>query len=282
MSKRDRLLRRIVPSTALISRSPAFAPLLAVPDALARGMLRVFGKRTIPPLRYIVRTGVSNSIFFPHNYYLTASYSIWMYLFSRGLASLGSHVVDIGSGVGKSAVALRDFGYNGERFAGSYHGFDIDPEMVAWCRSNFPADRFRFTCLDMNSSVYNPGGTVGKKPGLDYEDGQADLVFSQSLFSHLLEDDIRHYLRESYRVLRPGGAMLMTFFCMEDLEERNLLGGRWTFRHPMGAARVEHPKYPESAVAYSREWMLDAARACGFSSASVILPAHQSTLECIK
>ena len=282
MSRLDRALRRIIPSTALLSRSAATVPMLAAADGIARAMLRVFTRQPIPPLKYIVRTGVGNSIFFPHHYYLTAAYPIWMYLFSRGLASLDSRIVDIGSGVGKSAVALRDFDYLGQRFQGHYHGFDIDPGMVAWCRENFPADRFRFTCLDMNSSVYNPEGSVGNRPRLEYEDGGADLVLSQSLFSHLLEDDIRHYLRESRRVLRPGGVMSMTFFCLDDLERLGLLGGRWTFQHPLGAALVESSKYPESAVAYQREWMLGAAREAGFSSAAVILPATQSTLEGVR
>lgn len=282
MSRLDRFLRRIVPSTALISRSAAGAPVLAAADGLGRGMLRVFSRQPLPPLRYIVRTGVGNSIFFPHYYYLTASWPIWMYFFSRGIASLDSRIVDIGSGVGKSAVALRDFGYNGERFRGHYHGFDVDRGMVEWSRAHFPADRFTFTWLDMNSQVYNPGGSVGNRPPLEYQAGTADLVFSQSLFSHLLEEDIRHYLRESVRLLRPGGVMSMTFFCLDDLEALGLLGGRWTFAHDLGAARVENLKYPESAVAYRREWMLAAAREAGFSSAEVVLPAAQSTLECVK
>lgn len=282
MSRLDRFLRRIVPSTALVSRSAAGAPILATADLLGRRMMGIFSRQPVPPLRYIVRTGVGNSIFFPHYYYLTAAWPIWMYFFSRGIASLESRIVDIGSGVGKSAVALRDFGYNGERFRGHYHGFDVDRGMVDWSRAHFPADRFAFTWVDMNSRVYNPGGSVGNRPPLEYPESSADLVLSQSLFSHLLEDDIRHYLRESHRMLRPGGVMSMTFFCLDDLEALGLLGGRWTFRHAAGAARVENQRYPESAVAYRRDWMLEEARQAGFASAEVILPAPQSTLECVR
>lgn len=283
MSRFDRFLRRVFPSTTLISRSAVFAPVLAVSDIVGRGILRATGKhQAVPPLRYIVRTGVGNSIFLPHDYYLTASYPIWMYLFSRGLASLHSRIVDIGSGVGKSAVGLRDFAYNGQRFEGFYQGYDVDPEMVAWSQANFPSDRFSFTKLDMANSLYSPGQLQRERPALTCESGTIDLVISQSLFSHLLEDDIRHYLRESYRVLRPGGAMLMTFFCLDDMRDQQLLGGRWTFQHSIGAAQVENPRYPESAVAYRKDWMLEAARDAGFNSCSVILPAAQSTLECIK
>jgi SAM-dependent methyltransferase len=252
-----------------------------IPDLFARAVLRLFTPQPVPPLSLIVRTGVGNSILFPHYYYLTESAPSWMYFFANRYAGLDSIIVDIGSGVGRSAVGLRDGGYMGEPFRGRYLGFDVDPEMVAWCRAHFPADRFSFTRVDMASTVYNPAGSA-TRPRLECPDGTADLVFSQSLFSHLLEADLRHYLAESQRMLKPGGWMLMTFFCLEDLERLGLLDGRWTFRHPVGPARVENPRYPESAVAYSRSWMIEAARSVGFSEADVILPSHQSTIACRK
>jgi SAM-dependent methyltransferase len=228
-----------------------------------------------------VRTGVGNSIFFPHDYYLTSGFNTWMYHFATGVAKLDSNIVDIGSGSGKGAVALRDFHYNGVRYTGTYYGFDIDRAMVDWCNENFPREHFRFTWLDVGSTVYNP---TGKKetPRLDVPDGTVDLVYSHSLFSHLLEADIENYLAESFRMLRPGGTTLMSFFCLDDLEALGLLGGRWTFRHTLGAARVENEKYPESAVAYRKEWIVDLARRQGFSAVDVILPQHQSTLRCVK
>jgi SAM-dependent methyltransferase len=282
MPSLDRALRKIVPSTALLSRSKLAWPVLAAVDWAARPLLRLFTRRPVPPLRYMVRTGVGNSIFFPQHYYLTASYNIWMYFFARGFARLDSRIVDIGSGVGKSAVALRDFVYVTERFTGHYHGIDVDPAMVEWSREHFDPERFRFSLVDMASSVYRPNGSGGAKPRLDCADGSVDLVFSQSLFSHLLEDDIRHYLAESCRILRPGGRMLMTFFCLDDLEEQGLLGERWTFRHSRGAARVENDRFPESAVAYRRAFMLEEARRAGFSEARIILPWYQSTIECVR
>jgi SAM-dependent methyltransferase len=218
----------------------------------------------------------------PHYFYLTASTDIWLYFLDRRYATLDSRIVDIGSGVGKSAVALRDLDYAGDRFRGLYQGFDVDPEMVQWCQENFPSDRFKFELVDMYTKVYNPRGSLGAKPRLNCEDASVDFVFSQSLFSHLLEKDIRHYIGESFRVLRPGGAMLMTFFCLDDLERLQLIGGRWTFRHRLGPSYVEDENFPESAVAYRKAWILEAARSCGFSHARVILPAYQSTLECIK
>ena len=278
----ERILRRLIPSTALLSRSLVFTLVFGVVDMVVRPFFRLFTNQPLPPLKLIVRTGVGNNIFFPHYYYLTTSVHTWLYFFYRGFATVDSHIVDIGSGVGKHAVALRDFNYmDNERFRGLYHGFDVDPEMVGWCQGHFPPAHFRFTLLDMHSKVYNPRGSKNK-PMLRCEDGSIDVVFSQSLFSHLLEEDIRHYMAESFRVLKLGGVMSMTFFCINDLERLQLLGRRWSFRHRIGPAYVEDKNFPESAVAYRKEWILEVARSYGFSDARVILPAKQSTLECVK
>jgi SAM-dependent methyltransferase len=276
-----RLLRRLVPSTALLSRSPAFGVLSRGVDLLVLPAWRLVTPQPLPPLRYIVRTGVGNNVLFPHYYYLTAGADLWTFILGNGYATLDSTIVDIGSGIGKAAVTLRDFDYLGNRFTGQYHGFDVDEEMVEWCAHAFPSDRFHFEHVDTRSAVYNPdGGTV--QPPLAIADGAADLVIAQSLLSHLLEDDVAHYLREAHRILRPGGRMIATFFCLEDLEEQGNLGGRWTFQHRIGAARVENLRFPESAVAYARQWMVDAGSAAGFSTVDVLAAGYHSILICTK
>lgn len=277
----DRRVRRWIPSTVLLSRSRVFRFCSWLPDHLARAVLGIFTRQPLPPLHLIVRTGVGNSILLPHYRYLTESLHLWMYFFAKGYARLDATVVDIGSGTGRSAVGLRDLDYWGARFCGRYLGFDVDAEQIAWCQAHFPADRFSFTLVDMASNLYNARGSASR-PRLDCADSTADLVFSQSLFTHLLEDDLRHYLAEGYRILRPGGWMLMTFFCLDDLDGLGLLGGRWTFGHTLGAARVENLRYPEAAVGYTRAWMTEAAQSAGFAEADVILPSSQSTIACRK
>jgi SAM-dependent methyltransferase len=278
-----KLIRRFIPSTALIARHPLFS-------AFSRAIDATYGRyaewRTgvvMPPLRYMVRTGVSNNILFPHFYYATAAHSVWEYFFSQGLARLDSRIVDIGCGCGKSAVILRDFKYGSARFTGHYYGFDIDREQVEWCQGHFPAEKFTFCAVDGKSAVYGGSGRVEEERALAVcEDESIDLVFSQSLFSHLLEEDLERYLRESYRVLKPGGAMCMTFFCIEDLRKLGLLGTRWSFRNRIGRALVENVAFPEAAVAYEKAVIEDAARSAGFSFPQVILPGYQSSLLCIK
>jgi SAM-dependent methyltransferase len=225
-----------------------------------------------------VRVVVGNNTFVPHYDYLKFSSPIWLYFFGKGFATFDAHIVEIGSGVGRAVVALRDFHYSDEKFRGFYHGFDIDPEMVRWCQEHFPPERFEFTQLDMHSTLYNPYGAIGNKPRLSCEDNSVDFVFCISLFTHLLEEDVRHYLSESFRILKPGRVMSVTFFCIDDLEQMQLLGGRWTFRHQIGSAYVENRNFPESAVAYRKEWMLELVRSYGFSRVRIV-PGIWSVLE---
>jgi len=48
-------------------------------------------------------------------------------------------------------------------------------------------------------------------------DDSVDFVFSTSLFTHLLENDLINYCREGYRVLKQGGSMAMYCFCINYL-----------------------------------------------------------------
>jgi hypothetical protein len=67
-------------------------------------------------------------------------------------------------------------------------------------------------------------------------------------------------------VLKAGGRAAFTFFCLEDLDALGLLGRRWTFAHNLGAAAVENLRHPESAVAYARAWIEEAAKQAGFAA----------------
>ncbi len=282
-SKFETFVRSIVPSTAVLSRWPGFTAFLSVAEVIPRSFIRFFTKAPVPPTKYIVRIGVGNFFWRPHYWYLTSSFGMWMYYLSNGYVRLDSTIVDIGSGSGRSAAGLRDCEYHGVGFTGHYFGFDVDKDMVAWCSKNFPADRFTFKAVESRNKVYSPDAKE-EMPSLDIGEqiGNADLVFSQSLFTHLLEQDLKHYIAESFRVLKPGGVMAMTFFCLEDLKDQGLIGGRWTFRHRMGAAYVENEDFPEAAVAYERDWILSACKEAGFSEVSTPLPSFQTTLIAVK
>ena len=65
-------------------------------------------------------------------------------------------VLDVGSGSGRMAYALKDW------LTGRYEGFDIMPAAVEWCRREITPrhPNFTFQVADVRSERYNPGGTT--------------------------------------------------------------------------------------------------------------------------
>lgn len=214
--------------------------------------------RGLPPNRMRLRVGVQNRLLFNGVQYLRTPIDCWLGAFARGHVGLDSTIVDLGCGCGRFAMPLRDMSFYGQRFRGSYIGVDVDGEMLGWCRRQFPAQRFRWIEVSMRTRTY--GRESGERRALDIEPGSADFVVANSLFSHLLEEDFAWYLRESARVLRPGGWLYFTAFALGETRS----GGRWTFGHGMGAARVESLRYPEAAVAYERGWIEQRCAEAGF------------------
>ena len=262
-----RHVRKVVPSVAALShRRWLMAPL----DVIDRVVNWPWPEaRRLPPNRYRLRVGVGSRLLFNAFYYRYHAVDFWMHALATGLITPTSRILDLGCGCGRYAVVLRRLNHKGWRFTGRYTGLDIDREMIDWCGRHFPPARFQFVWANRYSKVYNAGDTADRAAGyrLPFADGQFDFVFSTSLFTHLLEDDARNYLAEAHRVLRPGGRMSMSVFCLDEVRDR--LGGRFTFAHRMGPAYVESVKYPEAAVAYERQWLFDACAAAGFTDVAL-------------
>lgn len=176
-------------------------------------------------------------------------------------------VLDIGCGIGRMARPLTRF-LSGE---GTYDGFDVNPEGIAWCRERYaPYPNFRFVHADLHNGRYNPGGTGRAETfRFPYDDASFDFALATSVFTHLLEPAADRYLGETARVLRPGGRALLTFFLLDEGSRRALAEGRATlaFRDPDGDVAVVDPEVPEEAVAYSARWLEDALERHGLRRA---------------
>lgn len=265
-SRYDRIFRKFVPSVAKISYNPF---LKISGDAIARMLARPFPElRDLPPNHLCIRIGSGNCIFNGHVNFIQAGSQCWLTFLSRKYCSSSSDVVELGCGCGRIARALRDPSWD-RWFEGTYVGVDIDREMIEYCRENFPAGRFEFVLSPHKSATYSSDNLcVASETAWDFSIAapeSKDFVYSISLFSHLLEAEVFDYLRETYRILRPGGVMYMTFFCLEYVE----LGRRWTFEHRRGNAYLESEQYPEAAVAYHEAFMTELATNCGFREVTV-------------
>lgn len=122
-------------------------------------------------------------------------------------------VLDIGSGVGRVAIPLTRY-----LDSGTYDGFDVVRRGVMWCRRHITRlyPNFRFHHVKVQNSEYRGSGAPASRFRFPFGDASFDVAIATSLFTHLLFDETRQYLRESARVLAPGGQLLATFFILNE------------------------------------------------------------------
>lgn len=278
----DRAIRKLFPSTSLLTFNPLFRTIINAFDIVPRLIWSEF--RDLPPNHLRVRIGVGNRIVNNQVHFLTHARDFWMFVFTQRLATASSNILDIGSGCGRWAHWLRDFNFRGRRFTGTYVGIDIDGEAIAWCEKHYDAERFRFHHSTHSSVSYHQSGEQHRHYRVPEPDGTFDLVVSNSLLTHVLESELENYIRESYRLLKAGGAMMHSHFNLD--YPPATYGTRHTFQHTVGNARVESMEQPEAAVAYRTDYLFRVAREAGFKDCEIVhMPGgaqHQPILLCKK
>lgn len=119
-------------------------------------------------------------------------------------------VLDIGSGIGRTAVALTEY----LNVNGKYEGFDVVEKGVRWCnkkiRKDFP--NFNFIYVPLKNDLYNNRKKEAQNFKFPYKDNSFNKIFLFSVFTHMSVQEIAHYLCEIKRVLKPGGLCLSTYF----------------------------------------------------------------------
>jgi SAM-dependent methyltransferase len=169
-----------------------------------------------------------------------------------------SCVLDVGSGVGRLAVALTRH----LDATGAYEGLDIVPSGIAWCRENITPQypNFRFTLADVFNDEYNPQGRFkASEYRFPYGDSSFDLVVLVSVFTHMLPDDMNHYIKEIRRVLRPGGRCYATYFLINEDVTRLMQSGRSIirFKHHVEPHWLINVKAPALSVGYDEAYVRD-------------------------
>ena len=140
---------------------------------------------------------------------------------------------------------------------GVYVGVDIIEPSISWCRANIGAryQNARFEYLPVRHSFYNPSGTLS---ALDVrfpvDDGVADRIILQSVFTHMFAEEILCYLTQFRRLLAPTGLVFATFFVV-DRTSRQLARrtrSELTFDHRWRrGCRICDPINPPGAVGYT-------------------------------
>jgi SAM-dependent methyltransferase len=168
------------------------------------------------------------------------------WLISQGLAP--SHrVLEVGCGIGRMALPLTRHLRDG----GTYTGIDITAEKIAYCTRTVThvAPHFRFVHADIYSKYYNPSGKLrAAEYRFPFADQTYDFIFLISVFTHMLPDDMEHYLAEIARVLVPGGICISSFWIAA-----TTMGAPY---HPYSdCCYIYNPAAPEHGVFYLEEFV---------------------------
>jgi SAM-dependent methyltransferase len=167
-----------------------------------------------------------------------------------------SHILDIGCGIGRLAIAMPDF----LDANGSYEGFDIVPEGIKWCKEHIggPHDNIHFTLADVYNKEYNPKGS--RQPAdyeFPYEDETFDVVVLLSVFTHMLPADVDQYVGEVARVLKKNGRICASYYIIMPESLQLMTSGRGFvfFKHNLGSHWIQSKRVPELAVAYDERYL---------------------------
>jgi ubiquinone/menaquinone biosynthesis C-methylase UbiE len=165
--------------------------------------------------------------------------------------SAGSVVLDLGCGAGLiDVLLLKLIGPTGRLC-----GLDIIEESVEWCTRNiqttFPNSEFEHAAV-FNAS-YNPvARTRAEDYRLPYANATFDVVLLKSVFTHMRPAEVRNYLSEISRVMKPRRRALITFFVLNTDTNKLIADGRssFDFSYDFEGCKVINPTIPEDAIAY--------------------------------
>lgn len=152
-------------------------------------------------------------------------------------------VLDIGSGVGRTAIGLTEF----LSASGSYEGFDVVEAGVNWCNNRIKKDHpnFNFKYVPLFNDLYNNSKQLSTEFLFPYTENQFDVVYTFSVFTHMQIDEIDHYFNQIAKVLKADGKCLSTFFLYDDNNE-HFISHRNEFN--FGVHRDGHKLMSEGAV----------------------------------
>lgn len=178
-------------------------------------------------------------------------------------------VLDIGSGVGRSAMVLTELLDKNSR----YEGFDVVQKGVDWCNRKIKKDfpNFNFTYVPLFNDLYNKEKNDASQFIFPYEDASFDKTFSFSVFTHMKMNEIEHYFTEMNRVMKPNGLSLHTFFLYDETDaERISKLENFNFPVDRGNYKLMSDKVESANIAIHKEELHKMADRSGLEIVSII------------
>jgi SAM-dependent methyltransferase len=126
-------------------------------------------------------------------------------------SELGS-ILDFGCGQGR---LLNGLIYTKTKFV-DYVGMDVDALSIQWCLKNITYNQnIAFLWYNKGNERYNKSGQSFNK--IPLEKNYFQLVFSNSVFSHLTDTDVRLYAKLLREVIADSGMLYLTAFTEEEV-----------------------------------------------------------------
>ena len=160
-------------------------------------------------------------------------------------------VLDIGSGIGRTAFALKTYlNKNGQ-----YEGFDVVKKGVVWCQKNISNEHanFNFKYVPLNNDLYFLTDKKAEQFMFPYEANSFDTIYLFSVFTHMQPPEVQNYLNEINRVLKPNGKCLATFFTYNNNNETQISSNNNSFNFAFSKEnyRLMNEKVPSANIAFS-------------------------------
>jgi len=167
-------------------------------------------------------------------------------------------VLDVGCGIGRLAVPLT--GYLNEK--GAYYGFDIVKQGIDWCNKHITKrySNFHFLHTPLKNDLYNLQTDVeAQQFTFPYQANQFNAIVLNSVFTHMVADDVAHYLKEICRVMADNGKGMASFFILNEVSKNNIDRKKtdFTFQYPYQNCFLMDSKVKEANVAYDEEFLCD-------------------------
>lgn len=180
-------------------------------------------------------------------------------------------ILDLGCGCGRIGIHIAPW----LSPAGRYVGLDDSPEMMQWCKEclahKWPHVRFVF--CDVKSGYDNPNGRISASDfAFPFPDSSFTFVFAVSVFTHMFIEGTGNYLRETFRVLRPGGRLYATYLLLNNHSRAGIRNGTSyrDLKFPVGNSMTFRKDNPEDGMAHPEDDIVTLHNGLGFEIAKII------------
>lgn len=254
-----KLLKKYIPGVAW--QNPAVNVILKFIDPVDAAYSYLLGNRNIPKYSVRVRSNGFNGQFGGKRFAKNGRVLLEL-LKEHCDINPDSHILEIGCGCGRTAIAAVDY-----LDSGRFVGMDIEKVSLAACTSNRYLDRegFQFDFMDVSNDEFNPDGQYpADKYVFPYESDSFDTIFMVSVFTHMLTDDVKNYIKEMSRLVKSGGTVFITTFLMDD--GRQTAGLSFPFKEKDHYYSVK--EMPEIAVGFDNSFYIDEFAKYGLTAKS--------------